>query len=116
MGYPEFVTAGLGPLVGLLELDVVLRPDSVPPPMSAPAGIIDSSSSSLPELSGEELFALGPPAFAIPFLFDPFVPARDERRPRPVLAPGLWASVVAAAAGEDDISLHYSRGLQGGLF
>ena len=91
-------------MVGVVELDLVFRPESDPPPMSAPAGMIDSSSSSLPELSGEELLALGP-AFAIPFLFDPFVPARDDRRPRPVLPPGEWVSVVAAA-GEDDISLH----------
>ena len=108
--------AGVGPLVGVLELDLVFRPASIPPPMSAPAGMMDSSSSSLPELSGDELFALRPPAFPNPFRFDPFVPARDERRPRPVLAPGLWGSVVAAAAGEDDISLHYCRGFQTELF
>ena len=47
---------------------------------------------------------MGQPAPAIPFRFDPFVPARDERRPRPVLPPGEWVSGVAAA-GEDDISL-----------
>ena len=47
---------------------------------------------------------MGQPVPAIPFRFDPFVPARDERRPRPVLPPGEWVSVVAAA-GEDDISL-----------
>ena len=47
---------GLGPLVGVVELDLVFRLDSVPGvPISAPAGMIDSSSSSLPELSGEEL-------------------------------------------------------------
>ena len=48
---------GLGPLVGVVEFDLVFRPDSVPgvPISSAPAGMIDSSSSSLPELSGEEL-------------------------------------------------------------
>ena len=103
----------LGPLVGVVELDLVLRPESDPTPTSvAPEGMIDSSSSSLPELSGEELLlALGPPAFDIPFLCDPFVPAREERRPRTVLPPGEWLSVVAAA-GEDDIFLHCCRGIQ----
>ena len=105
LGYPAF-DAGVGPFVGVVELDLVLRPDSVPPAMLAPEGMIDSSSSSVPEFSGEEQLE-----FAIPFLFVPFVPARDERRPRPVLAPGVWAS-VAAVAGEDDISLHNSRGSQ----
>ena len=109
MGYPVS-EPGLGPFVGVVELDRVLRHDSIPPAILAPAGMIDSSSSSLPEFSGEELFVLGS-ELEIPFLFVPFVPARDERRPRPVLAPGVWAS-VAAVAGEDDISLHNSRGCQ----
>ena len=56
LGYTDAFVMGLGPLVGVVELDLVFRPDSVPAaPISAPAGMIDSSSSSLPELSGEEL-------------------------------------------------------------
>ena len=56
LGYTDAFVMGLGPFVGVVEFDLVFRPDSVPAaPISAPAGMIDSSSSSLPELSGEEL-------------------------------------------------------------
>ena len=56
LGYVDAFVIGLGPLVGVVEFDLVFRPNSVlGVPISAPAGMIDSSSSSLPELSGEEL-------------------------------------------------------------